>query len=671
MVTVRILGTEDLQEFKAAVRLKSIFEKGIPENVRGEIIILPSFKCFGQETRDIDLVVFGRFNPSFVKNITAQGKTRQGKEEERVRREVRVKDFFCCIEVKDHSPRGIRFTSDSRILVRYGSKWSDATDQSERQKYSLMNYLRDKFQWNPYVCNLIWLRNVPKDSLREKQIKKDWLHNCLPSDFGLNWFLHLLCVQNLPYSSGNSEYFLSGLMGERPEIAASKIEEAYRLFNSVRENIGLLTRKKLEKITKSNLLKGQMYAQAIGDKLVVVRGRAGTGKTIKLLHIAHDLCVIGQKRCLILTYNKALVSDIRRTLALADITSDIASATIDVKTIYEFMYALMNGFDILSPSDKSNFLESYEDLKTTLSEYLSQGLLTKTDVQNLMKSKHHEVAWDAILIDESQDWPSNEKEILFTLFHPKSFVIADGVDQLIRGSEHTDWTTGVNYHKPIVSEKKSLRQKANLCRFCSSFAEKVGLDWDIKPKGDLGGGRILIVKDDYSSKLHTELLNDCLKSDNLQYEMLFLVPPSLVDRRKVNNKTIAKFKWTDEWLSWGISLWDGTSADVRSEFPSDPSQHRVLQYDSCRGLEGWIVICLHLDSFFEYKMNIYSPNLDNELALYSIEEMKRKFAFQWMMMPFTRAIDTLVISFRDPSSKVADILRDIGEKQKDFVELIS
>ena len=49
MVTVRILGTEDLQEFKAAVRLKSIFEKGIPENARGEIIILPQgYFIFGQ-----------------------------------------------------------------------------------------------------------------------------------------------------------------------------------------------------------------------------------------------------------------------------------------------------------------------------------------------------------------------------------------------------------------------------------------------------------------------------------------------------------------------------------------------------------------------------------------------------------------------------------------------
>ena len=93
-----------------------------------------------------------------------------------------------------------------------------------------------------------------------------------------------------------------------------------------------VSRSKLEKITKAAILKDQLYAQAIGEKLVVIRGRAGTGKTVKLLHIAHDLCVNQQKRCLILTYNKALVSDIRRLIALAGIGDDITEPTMDVRT---------------------------------------------------------------------------------------------------------------------------------------------------------------------------------------------------------------------------------------------------------------------------------------------------------------------------------------------------
>jgi hypothetical protein len=665
MTIIRILGTEDLQEFEAATQLKDIFKRSIPEEVEGEIIILPSFKCFGQEIRDIDLIVFGRFDSGFERNIKTKGKVKNKVKEDRIFRKVKIDNFFCCIEVKDHPPRKIQFTSNSRILVKYKQKWSDATDQSERQKYSIKNYLQETVQWTPYICNLIWLRNISKESLKENYESSQWLHNCLPSDFGIDWFLHLLCSQNISYSHNESgNYFLSCTMREDPILASQKIQKAYEYFNSVKNDIGLLTRQKLEKITKSNLLKGQKYAQSIGTKLVVIRGRAGTGKTIKLLHIAHDLCVVEQQRCLILTYNKALVSDIRRTLALADITSDITAPTIAVKTIHSFMYELLKGFGIIRASNQDNFLDNYEDLKATLLDYLKQGLLTDKDVQKLMKSKQHEVAWDSILIDESQDWPSNEREILFELFKPESFIVADGVDQLVRGVEHTSWTSGVNYHKPIINEKKSLRQKANLCRFCSSFANKVNLNWDVEPKGDLGGGQVLILQGAYSSKLHFDLLNDCLNSGNKQYEMLFLVPPSLVAKEPTR-----KFKWLDEWQALGIPLWDGTSVDIRSDFPRDPAQHRVLQYDSCRGLEGWTVVCLHLDSFFEHKMSWYDPDLSNELALYSADEMKIRFAFQWLMMPFTRAIDTLVISFQNPNSKVAKILKEIGE-EKDFIEII-
>lgn len=663
VVDIKILGTEDLQEYEAAVQLKEFLAPGIPETVQGEILILPSFKCFGQETRDIDLIVFGRFDSAFERKVKTKGKRREGKEEDLILRRVKIENFFCCIEVKDH-PK-VKFTSNSRVIVKYKGKESDVTDQSEKQKYSIKNYLQDTVKWSPYICNLIWLRNISKEILKDNYKENQFLHNCLPSVFGFDWFLHLICVQSIPYSHGGDIYHISCVIRESPHTASQKIQQAYEMFNLVRDDIGLLTRQKLERITKSNILKGQKYAQSIGQRLVVIRGRAGTGKTIKLLHIAHDLCVQGEKRCLILTYNKALVSDIRRTLALASITSDITAPTISVKTIHSFMYDLLIGFGVLTPSNKDGFLKNYEKHKMTLLEYLEQGLLTDLDVQKLMKSKHQEVAWDSVLIDESQDWPINEKEILFRIFKPETFIVADGVDQLIRGFERTDWTSGVNYHKPIIGEKRSLRQKSNLCRFCSTFATNVNLTWDVVPKGDLGGGRILILRGDYTYKLYSRLLKECFESGNKEYEMLFLVPPSLVEKEPDR-----KFKWYDEWQELGISLWDGTSVDIRSDFPKDPSQHRVLQYDSCRGLEGWIVTCLHIDSFFEHKVKLFKPELNDELALYSVDEMKEKFAYQWLMMPFTRAIDTLVISFRNPSSKIAKMLFEIGMDKKDFVEFV-
>jgi hypothetical protein len=59
--------------------------------------------------------------------------------------------------------------------------------------------------------------------------------------------------------------------------------------------------------------------------------------------------------------------------------------------------------------------------------------------------------------------------------------------------------------------------------------------------------------------------------------------------------------------AWGFEVWDGASADVRNSYPVSPQELRVVQYESCRGLEGWITFLWGLDEFFEYKLNSWRP----------------------------------------------------------------
>src|SRR5690606_11154749 len=75
-----------------------------------------------------------------------------------------------------------------------------------------------------------------------------------------------------------------------------------------------LDRKRVERITK-RLIDDQQYASKLGTQLLIFRGRGGTGKTITLARLAHDLYSDRISRSLILTYNLTLVSDIKRTLA--------------------------------------------------------------------------------------------------------------------------------------------------------------------------------------------------------------------------------------------------------------------------------------------------------------------------------------------------------------------
>ena len=86
-----------------------------------------------------------------------------------------------------------------------------------------------------------------------------------------------------------------------------------------------------------------------------------------------------------------------------------------------------------------------------------------------------------------------------------------------------------------------------------------------------------------------------------------------------------------------------------------------------------MTVCLDFDDFLRYKYDNYKQN-DNqklELELETIEQKKIRWVNQWAMMPFTRAIDKLVITIKDSNSKTAQSLRSIYEKNKDHMRWVS
>lgn len=698
---IKIIGNEKKNEYSAAVGLKNIIELET-KNSNGKVLIMSGFNCLGQKVRDIDIVVFGQFESNLEKDICTKVKKGQNLLELK-NRTININNFCFCIEVKDHSPEFVTFEGN-RALVKYNDNLHDASSQSEDQKYSLINYLKDKFTIDkiPRICNFLWFRNINQDELPSGP------HNYLGANFDFLDLMTLACTQNIPCEFKGNYYFNSCKKNSQTEL---NFKLAYEYFEEYKKNVGKLTRKRLEKITKEQILKDQSYVEEIGKKLVVIRGRAGTGKTIKLLRLAYDLCNRGE-RCLILTYNKALVSDIRRLIALAEVSSDITSPTIDIRTIHSFIRVLLVGFGIYDSSkirdikkhkeellakqrsgeitdrefetrilkyESEYFVENYEKLKSELIEYINQGVINQKDIQSLMKKNQDEVAWDKILIDEAQDWPQDEKEILFTIFQFNNFIIGDGIDQFVRGTRGVDWTENIknDVHINSKGQRKSLRQKSNLCKFIQAYSNKVDVPWQIDFNEKLPGGKVIITTKRYDQDKHSELLNECLQDENKQYEMLFLVPPSFVDTKieevtmygKVRRVVNKNFKYADEWKQWGIKLWDGTASNLINEYPTDVAEHRLLQYDSCRGLEGWFVINLAMDKFFNYKIDTFKED-SGQLELISEEEKAYRWAHQWIMIAFTRAIDTIVITIEDPNSDFAKILRSLYNECQDFISWI-
>ena len=455
------------------------------------------------------------------------------------------------------------------------------------------------------------------------------------------------------------------------------MQTIFELFEKVKAATGDLTRKKIEHITR-NILNTQQYAEAIGKKLVVINGRAGTGKTIKLITIAVNLALNNNEKCLILTYNHSLVSDIKRTLALAEIPEQNDSCSIKISTIHKFVYELLFGFGIVEGKYIEGFLNNYSKYLEDLISYIDSGLINVDDIQQLMTNRQDEVAWDYVLIDEAQDWDNNERDLIYKIFTHKRVIITDGIDQLVRKNIHCDWMAGLSrqdgYHKK-KPEQKSFRQKINLVKFINAFADELGLSWSIDYKEELIGGKIIITTKPYFKELHVQQFLLCEENGNTPYEMMFLVPPSMVEKANSNLNTInfnSHFKYISSFNDeLGIKIWDGTNPDLRSQYVVNLDEHRLLQYDSCRGLEGWIVVCLNFDDFLKYKKQTYKDIInENELALTSFDERLNKHVNLWALIPLTRAIDTLIITIKDKESEYAKKLKNVYHKFPDFIDWI-
>ncbi|MEN1478110.1 hypothetical protein AAIH16_31325, partial [Pseudomonas aeruginosa] len=109
--------------------------------------------------------------------------------------------------------------------------------------------------------------------------------------------------------------------------------------------------------------------------------------------------------------------------------------------------------------------------------------------------------------------------------------------------------------------------------------------------------------------------------------------------------------------------------EQRDEYPTSLEQFRIVQYESCRGLEGWVVVNFALDEFFSYKQeNAKVSEEERGDIFYDEAEAALEYARKWVMIPLTRAIDTLVIHVSDPGSYIGRIAIDLHRKYPDSID---
>ena len=654
-----LIGDLQSDEYQAAKIIEAALEQLWPNISRrpkseANVIIVSGCKVYGRDTTDIDVVLCisfknaERFRPTQSINSTS-GPMPEG-------RAVDLTTLIVAIEVKSQPADLVTF-SGNNIFVNYrGTKTHNATRQNEKQLYALQEYLRDhaKLDSSPMVQRcvvMLGLDNVP-------------ITGGLPRAFSGRQFLTELCAV-FPVDNWQGLYRMRGPTRQDMEKIFST--DIFREFTPSN-----LDRRRIELIT-AHASAEMPLADYLGKQFLRLRGRGGSGKTIMLLKAAWQASQDTGTRSIVLTYNQALAADIKRLLALLRVPSE-ADGGIRVETVMSFFLQWMSALGLLEDLqlfEDGEYQEGrYKEHLAVFNKMYTEGALTASDLSGLKENDPEKFSYDFVLVDEAHDWPEAEVHALKNLYDPTAIALADGVDQFVRGGYAQTWLKGIaQHHIKLVDLEVCLRLKSNLAIFANRIAESVGLtNWKLKPNPELSGGVIRLISNDTADYLESgiaSIVNKTINDGNAEIDCLLCMPPDSQD----DEKSVNSDQLISALVKSGFSVWDATNPKVRRSPPRDDKSLRVVKYASCRGLEGWSVVLLGIDDQWNA---YYAQHLDRLMRENEIGDNQREAAlcaWESLLIAFTRPIDNLTVTIRDPSSRCGKILLGLQESYPDSIRI--
>jgi hypothetical protein len=85
-------------------------------------------------------------------------------------------------------------------------------------------------------------------------------------------------------------------------------------------------------------------------------------------------------------------------------------------------------------------------------------------------------------------------------------------------------------------------------------------------------------------------------------------------------------------------------------------------------MSGWVTFLFALDRFHEFKLRQFREAGAHEEQSARLR-LAPKLAAEWLMIPLTRGINTLVIHLEDGGSAIGKLMLDVGDHYRDFVEV--
>ena len=534
-----------------------------------------------------------------------------------------------------------RFTQrGSDLFADYGdgAKQRGALQQAREGTFGLKKFAAESGFAGLFIYALAWLTEVPPAQLASAD-------RAIVGASGWAGLLAAAALQQ-PFVPDGADAF------ERQRAGARAVRE--RLLN--RRRLTTLDRVKWEKIASdagASEIVASLASKA-GVSFVRLAGHGGTGKTTALVLLAKHLAALGGSRVMILTFHHALRGDIGHALRAMPDAEALLGNRIDIDTTTDFLVALVDAAGGDVPRDAGGKLEyerldaAYREVAAALRDPAGGGLMAE-----LRERDRARFAWDHVLVDEAQDCSDAERDLLLAAYGARRIAIADGLAQLVRRQTPCDWLMAAN-GTPVTSRAltDSMRMQANVARFVNAFAQAAGFaDWRVNPRDDMPGGRIVIaVGAEAQDEALVRALHATSKANRAEPGDCLICVPHTNVRKDAAGKRSATFSASV--CAAGGTVWDATDDATRSTAPGSSAEWRVLQYDSCRGLEGWITVLLDFDDLYAHKMRYpnFGPSESNRDPAAA--------ARRWLLIPLTRAVHMLVITVRDPQSPVHALLRE-------------
>jgi hypothetical protein len=663
---------DNTEEWAAGNALKDLLERdwGITPDTPDEdgwafIIVHAKPTTREQIREDLDLLVLIRCGPELASNIAQ----RRGTET--------VECLILIIEVKDHTRGSIDYRQSGEAKVLYKGKWSSATGQSKGQLDAMASFLATKFGGKhnvPFLSRIVWFHN---ESISDYPFRDDpnVHHRLIFRDTTMDSIVEKAIMGNRE-KKDNPAHFRAWGQNIQPTTLGQ-----IRGFFLTPYRPTSLDRRKIDAIAASVLVGDPVNGIPDGkgqSGTLIYSGFGGTGKTFALIANSISRYQAGD-RVLILTFNTMLTYEIRRLLGLYGgygiPSSNAGGPCISVATLSSWVKEIGVALGIVDRGTDI-FPEQDPDFYPNLCRRIL-GELKVRKAKDTLGEVGDPIAFDATFIDEAQDVPPHEKDLIQTIFTPGALSVGNGYDQAFRSTAPTNWSlgpSGARYSWESIPRELTTcyRMKSNLCRFANRLATAIGLanhplrPWQVQENTQASGGKVIVQFGDAKMAIHDQF---CLAAQanaevgNQPIDMLVCMDTQFLNKKRNPRNDVA------DWLAQRNHLvWDGT-VEEKDLASMDPDHVRLVLLDHCRGLEGWVVALMGLDRFLKRHTEATLKGIDPVAARSNgldPEKVAHEAALKVIMIAMTRAMDTLIIHVSDEQSFLGQALKGL---KCDYVEI--